>query len=104
MLRAETTFLITALPAAGDEWKVYERPLVRCIASPDPLPAMRLVDALRRADDPKLIAHLSQLLIARSGAAQIDGKERCDRGGSPGSAAKVPASRRPIAGSACRTR
>lgn len=66
-LQAEITFLVAALPASSD-WKTYERPLVRCVASPDPLPALRLLDALRRTSDPKLAAHLSQLLIVRAGA------------------------------------
>src|SRR5439155_26723738 len=67
-LRIETTLLVAALPAAGSDWKAYERPLVRCISSPDPLPALRLLDALRRASDAKLIAHLSGLLVVRAGA------------------------------------
>jgi hypothetical protein len=67
-LRAETALLIEALPAAGRNWKVYERPLVRCISSPDPIYALRLIDALRRATDARLVEHLSKLLIVRAGA------------------------------------
>jgi len=66
-MRCETAFLVVALPAAGSNWRVYERPLARCIASPDPLPALRLLDALRRATDTKLIDHLSKQLLVRSG-------------------------------------
>jgi hypothetical protein len=68
LLRAETTLLVAALPAAGADWHIYERPLVRCIAAPDPLPSLRLIEALRRATDASLVEHLSELLIVRAGA------------------------------------
>jgi hypothetical protein len=66
-MRCETAFLVAALPAAGGNWRVYERPLARCVASPDPLPALRLLDALRRGTDAKLIDHLSKQLLVRAG-------------------------------------
>ena len=41
--------------------------MARCVASPDPLPALRLLDALRRGTDAKLIDHLSKQLLVRAG-------------------------------------
>jgi hypothetical protein len=67
-LRSETALLAAAAPASGGDWKLYERPLARCISSPDPLPALRLVDALRRANDKNLVDYLSRLLLVRAGA------------------------------------
>jgi len=67
-LRAETALLVAAAPAAGSDWKVYERPLARCITSPDPLPALRVTDALRRTTDKKLVAFLSEQLLVRAQA------------------------------------
>src|SRR2546423_8973393 len=67
-LRSETALLAVAAPAAGSDWRVYERPLARCISSPDPLPALRLADALRRLTDKKLIEYVSTLLLVRAGA------------------------------------
>lgn len=66
--RAETTLLVAVLPAVGSDWQAFERPLVRCISSPDPLLALRLIDALRHATDPALVEHLTELLVVRSGA------------------------------------
>jgi hypothetical protein len=66
--RAETSLLVAALPAAGDRWTAYERPLARAISSPDPLPALRLLEALRRATQPCLVDRLSELLLVRAGA------------------------------------
>jgi hypothetical protein len=68
LLEAETALLAAALPAAGEHWKSYERALARCVASPDPLVALRLVDVLRRASEPALVEYLSKLLLIRSGA------------------------------------
>src|SRR5262245_42108875 len=67
-LRSETVLLAAAAPVAGSDWKVYERPLARCISSPDPLPALRLADALRRTTDKKLVDYLAKLLLVRAGA------------------------------------
>jgi hypothetical protein len=67
ILRAETTLLVAALPAAGAQWKVYERALARCISSPEPLYSLRLLDVLRRATDRSLVAELTELLIVRAG-------------------------------------
>ncbi len=67
-LRSETALLAAAIPAAGSDWKVYERPLARCISSPDSLPALRLADALRRTNDKKLVEYLSRQLLIRAGA------------------------------------
>ena len=63
--RAETSLLVAALPASGDRWTAYERPLVP-ISSPDPLPALRLLEALRRATQPGLVERLSELLLVRA--------------------------------------
>jgi hypothetical protein len=51
----------------GSQWKVYKRPLARCISSPEPLYSLRLLDALRRATDASLVDELSQLLVVRAG-------------------------------------
>src|SRR5262249_18806537 len=67
LLRADTTLLIAALPAAGGQWKVYERALARCISSPEPLYSLRRIDALRRATNRNLIDELTELLIVRAG-------------------------------------
>lgn len=64
---AETTFLVVALPAAGSDWRVYERSAARCIASPESLPTLRLLEAYRRVTDPKLVEHLTELLTVRAG-------------------------------------
>jgi hypothetical protein len=66
-LLAETTFLVVALPAAGSAWRGYERAAARCISSPDSLPTLRMLDALRRATDEKLVARLTELLTVRAG-------------------------------------
>ncbi len=63
----ETTFLVVALPAAGSAWRWYEKATARCISSPDALPTLRMLEALRRATDSGLIARLTELLTVRAG-------------------------------------
>ncbi len=64
---AETTFLVVALPAAGSAWRGYEKAAARCISSPDALPTLRMLEALRRTTDAGLIARLTELLTVRAG-------------------------------------
>ena len=65
--RLEATFVAAALPAAGEEWRQFQEAAVRSIASPDPLNALKLLDAYQRASEPSLKQQLAQWLVGRAG-------------------------------------
>jgi hypothetical protein len=65
--RLEATYVASALPAAGADWRQYQDAVVRAIASPDPLNALKLLDAYQRVSDPALKQQLAQWLVGRAG-------------------------------------
>ncbi len=65
--RLEATYLASALPAAGKDWPQYKDGIVRAVSSPDPLNALKMLDAYQRATDPELKQQLAEWLIARTG-------------------------------------
>lgn len=65
--RLEATYVASALPAAGKDWRLYQDAAVRAIRSPDPLSALKMLDSYQRVTDAELKQHLAQLLILRVG-------------------------------------
>ena len=63
--RLEATYVASALPAAGKNWRQYEDAIIRAIASPDPLHALKMLDAYQRITDPQLKQQLAEWLINR---------------------------------------
>jgi hypothetical protein len=62
-----------ALPAAGTSWRVYDDLLESSLTSRDPLHALKLVDALEKADDEDLQRYLSAILAERAGITAGEG-------------------------------
>jgi hypothetical protein len=65
--RWEATYLASALPAAGQDWPQYKDGIIRAVSSPDPLNALKMLDAYQRVTDPELKQQLAEWLIARTG-------------------------------------
>jgi hypothetical protein len=65
--RLEATYLASALPAAGKDWPQYKDGIIRAVSSPDPLSALKMLDAYQRVTDAELKQQLAEWLIARCG-------------------------------------
>jgi len=64
--RLDVEFLAAVLPGPGDRWRDYHSLIRECIESPDPLNALRMVEIYEQSNNPKLQAHLRNLLLQRS--------------------------------------